>query len=427
MTSRVIPFLIFPLLCPLRAVGEKVVITSEPSGAAVEIEERSGTTPYQADFPDGYFHEPRILLSKHLSRPLIARLTLEGYESQEIVLTLGPREWVSNNGHKRFQYFVFGRTHFHVLLKRLDDPDLEAAGQSVQKTSSAAASDQAGMIDRSKQAVVHLHGPERNGSGFFVTKEGVVATNAHVARGQGVLFADLSDGNKLEADTMCIDPTVDVAFLKVKGRGFHPLRLAETQARPGEEVFAVGSPGGAMPFGITKGIVSALGLFANLGPGTWIQTDAAINSGASGGPLLNVRGEVAGMITQKVVKDGVSGIGFAQSAADVVDALKRCDEKLAVENMAQGKPPDEDSGLVEFSGPAGAEIWVDNRLVGIVPATLSTSAGKRRIRVAFRGQVALWRRDDFYVLNGAYVRLSVSPPSQPVKTTRQLNPLQPLC
>src|SRR5437016_5701189 len=115
MASRAIPFLLFVILFPVRAAGEKVVITSEPSGASIEIEEQSGTTPFEANFPDGYFHEPRMLLSKHLSRPLVARLTLEGYESQEIVLTLGPREWVSNNGHKRFQYFVFGRTHFHVL------------------------------------------------------------------------------------------------------------------------------------------------------------------------------------------------------------------------------------------------------------------------------------------------------------------------
>jgi S1-C subfamily serine protease len=415
MTSRAIPFLLFLLLCPLRAAGDKIYITSEPPGAHVEIEGHAGTTPWEMDFPGGYFHEPRTLLSTHLSRPLVARLTLEGYEDKEVVLTLGPREWVSNNGHKRFQYFVFGSTHFHVQLKRPSEPDTETVEvPALRKMAGAAETDQAGMIERSKPAVVHLHGPVRNGSGFFVTKEGVIATNAHVARGQGALFADLSDGNKLEADTICIDPTVDVAFLKVKGRGFHPLRLAETQVRPGEEVFAIGSPGGAMPFSITKGIVSALGLFANLGPGTWIQTDAAINSGTSGGPLLNVRGEVAGMITQKVVKDGMSGIGFAQSATDVVDALKRCDERLAVENMAEEKPPDEDSGLVEFSGPAGAQIWVDNLLVGVVPATLPIRVGRHRVRVAFRGQVALWRRDDFYMLKGAYVRLTVPPPSQPL-------------
>jgi len=226
------------------------------------------------------------------------------------------------------------------------------------------------------------------------------------------LFADLVDGRKLEADLICIDPKLDVAFLKVKGKGFHPLRFADSGVRPGEAVFAMGNPGGAMPFSITRGIVSALGLFESLGSGTWIQTDAAINPGMSGGPLLNGRGEAAGMITQKVVKEGVSGIGFAQSAADLLSALRRCDEKLALENMAEAKSLDEDTGLVEFSGPAGAEIFIDNLLVGMVPATLPLSTGKHRIRVAFPGQVALLRRDDFYVLKGGHVRVTV-PSTQP--------------
>ena len=418
MTARALPFLFVLALYPAQAAGEKITITSEPPGAQVEIEGRTGTTPFEADFPGGYFHEPRMLLSTHLSRPLVARLSLEGYESQEVVLTLGPREWVSNNGHKRYQYFVFGSTHFHVLLTRLIEPDTETVDvqgvQPARKTAEPAEADQAGMIERSRQAVVHLHGPDRNGSGFFVTKEGVLATNAHVARGQGVLFADLSDGSKLEADTICIDPELDVAFLKVKGKGFHPLRLAEAGVRPGEDVFAIGSPGGAMPFSITRGIVSALGLFPSLGPGIWIQTDAAINPGTSGGPLLNTPGEAVGIITQKIVKEGVSGIGFAQSSNDVIRALKRCDEKLALENVAEEKPHlDEDTGIIEFSGPAGAEIYVDRALVGMVPAMLRLSSGKHWIRVAFRGQVALLSRPAFYVLKGGHVLVTVPSPQQP--------------
>ena len=71
-----------------------------------------------------------------------------------------------------------------------------------------------------------------------------------------------------------------------------------------------------MLFSVTKGIVSAVGKFPNAGPGTWIQTDAAINPGNSGGPLLNSRGEVIGINTQKLMKKDVSGIGFALSATD---------------------------------------------------------------------------------------------------------------
>src|SRR5262249_18273871 len=154
-----------------------------------------------------------------------------------------------------------------------------------------------------------------------------------------------------------------------------------------------------------KGIVSALGPFESLGPGTWIQTDAAINSGMSGGPLLNDRGEATGMITQKVVKEGVSGIAFAQSAADVLRSLKQCDQKLALENMAEPKPPDEENGIVDVFGPEGAEIFIDKVLVGMVPATLKLSPGKHDIRVRFPGQVSLLWLPNFYVLKGSRVQV----------------------
>jgi S1-C subfamily serine protease len=69
--------------------------------------------------------------------------------------------------------------------------------------------------------------------------------------------------------------------------------------------------------------VSAVGKFAAAGPGTWIQTDAPINPGNSGGPLLNTRGEVIGLNTQKLIKKNVTGIGFALSAEDLLDVLHR--------------------------------------------------------------------------------------------------------
>jgi S1-C subfamily serine protease len=414
MTSRVIFLLLLLVSLPARASAERVLITSDPPGALVAIEERTGTTPFEADFPGGYFHEPRSLFGKHLSRPLVARVTLEGYENQEVILTLGPREWVSNNGHKRYQYFVFRSTHFHVLLTRPGEPNLETMeAQTVRKTAAVPEIDQTEMIQRSKQAVVHLRGPDRDGSGFFLTKSGILTTNAHVARGQGALFADLSDGTKLEADTVCIDPIFDVAFLRVKGKGFHPLRLAEADARPGEEIFALGSPGEAMPFSLTKGIVSAIGPLSKLGPGTWIQTDAAINTGTSGGPLLNTPGEAVGMITQKIVKEGVSGIGFAQSSMDVRIALKRCDEKLALENMAEEKPhSEEDTGMVVFSQPEGAEIFVDRVLMGMVPAMLPLRAGRHSIRVEFHGQFPVVHRE-IYVVKGGQVTITI-PPAAPI-------------
>ncbi len=79
-----------------------------------------------------------------------------------------------------------------------------------------------------------------------------------------------------------------------------------------------------MLFSVTKGMVSAVGTFPNAGPGTWIQTDTPINPSNSGGPLLNSRGEVIGINTQKLIKKNVTGIGFvARSATDLFDVLHR--------------------------------------------------------------------------------------------------------
>jgi serine protease Do len=74
-----------------------------------------------------------------------------------------------------------------------------------------------------------------------------------------------------------------------------------------------------MLFSVTRGIGSAVGRFEAAGPGTWIQTDAPINPGNSGGPLLNARGEVVGINSQKLVKKNVTGIGFALSATDLLE------------------------------------------------------------------------------------------------------------
>src|SRR5690242_1117573 len=91
-----------------------------------------------------------------------------------------------------------------------------------------------------------------------------------------------------------------------------------------------------MLFSVTKGIVSAVGKFGDAGPGTWIQTDAPINPGNSGGPLLNSRGEVIGINTQKLIKKNVTGIGFALSASDVLDVLRRFYPNISPARSAGG-------------------------------------------------------------------------------------------
>ena len=128
-----------------------------------------------------------------------------------------------------------------------------------------------------------------------------------------------------------------------------------------------------MLFSVTKGIVSAVGKFANAGPGTWIQTDTPINPGNSGGPLLNGRGEVIGINTQKVIKKNVTGIGFALSATDLIVVLQKfypsagpLTENLSVPARTPDAAPAPSLGeavvTVLLSEPDGGEIWLIRRL-----------------------------------------------------------------
>jgi S1-C subfamily serine protease len=116
----------------------------------------------------------------------------------------------------------------------------------------------------------------------------VIATNAHVARGDSTLLALLPGGAQLPANVVYVDPELDIALVKATPPSadfvFPYLTLADaTLVRQGESVLAIGNPGEAMLFSVTKGIVSAVGRFPSNGPGTWIQTDAPVNPGNSGG------------------------------------------------------------------------------------------------------------------------------------------------
>ena len=178
------------------------------------------------------------------------------------------------------------------------------------------------LVRRTKPAVLYLKGLNKSGTGFFITDTGVIATNAHVARDEESLLAVLPGGLQLDAKVVYLDADLDIALLKVSGNNFPYLTLVDTSlVQQGESVFAVGNPGDAMLFSVTKGIVSAVGKFERAGPGTWIQTDTPINPGNSGGPLLNSRGEVVGISTLKLVKKDVTNIGFALSASDLLNVL----------------------------------------------------------------------------------------------------------
>jgi serine protease Do len=152
------------------------------------------------------------------------------------------------------------------------------------------------------------------GSGFIISEDGQIVTNHHVVDGAESVVVKLVDGRSFKASVVGSDPLTDIALLKLETDETLPVvefgRSGEM--RPGDEVVAVGNPFG-LGGTVTSGIISATSRNINAGPyDDFIQTDAAINRGNSGGPLFNNRGEVIGVNTAIFSPDGGSvGIGFA--------------------------------------------------------------------------------------------------------------------
>jgi serine protease Do len=170
------------------------------------------------------------------------------------------------------------------------------------------------------------------GSGFIIDPSGLVVTNNHVIADADEISVILNDGTKLKADLVGKDTKSDLALLRVHyGKPLKAVKFGDSdKLRLGEWVIAIGNPfslGGT----VTAGIVSARNRDINSGPyDNYIQTDAAINRGNSGGPLFNLNGEVVGVNTAIISPSGGSiGIGFAvpsDSAVAVVDQLRQFGE-----------------------------------------------------------------------------------------------------
>jgi S1-C subfamily serine protease len=213
------------------------------------------------------------------------------------------------------------------------------------------------------------------GSGFVVSRDGEIATNAHVVTtGEGdeikranQLYVEFADGNQVEAKIVGFDPNADIALIKVDPQGLtlRPLPLAkDSEVQVGTPVAAIGSPFGekqSLSVGVVSAVDRAIGSLTEFQISGAIQTDAAINPGNSGGPLVDGRGRVIGVNQQiKSQSGGGEGVGFAVPAPVVQRSLEGLREDGKVRYAYLGVQSVElYPQLVDhFDLPVGKGAWV---------------------------------------------------------------------
>lgn len=222
-------------------------------------------------------------------------------------------------------------------------------------------------------------GQHAQGSGVIVSKEGHILTNHHVIAGMEKIEVQLTDGRRVPAQMIGTDEVTDIAVLKINAPNVVPLALGDSDAvRVGQMVFAVGNPFGLQET-VTQGIISAKGRRAFADSGVeFLQTDAAVNQGNSGGPLLNLRGEIIG-INSAIFSTSREGAWLGISFAIPANVARRALESVLKTGrivrgylgvLMQGLTP-EIARQLGLSDARGAVV------LGVLPGSPAAGAGLR--------------------------------------------------
>lgn len=208
------------------------------------------------------------------------------------------------------------------------------------------------------------------GSGFVISSDGYIVTNYHVIKGATAIKVAFPDGTSYDAALVGGEESNDVAVLKIDATGLTPVKLGDSDNLVvGESVYTIGNPLGELTWSLADGLVSALNRSVTTSEGqimNMLQTNTAINSGNSGGPLFNAYGEVIGIVSAKLSNNGsssssaasIEGLGFAIPLNDVRSMI----EDIIAHGYVTGRPnagiivTDVSSDAQRYGIPAGADV-----------------------------------------------------------------------
>ncbi len=176
------------------------------------------------------------------------------------------------------------------------------------------------MLSALVKGVVTIETSNGHGSGFLITNDGYLITNAHVVEDEHTVKVRFQQGFTLDGEVVKVNKDFDVALVKTPGNDLPALSIGDdTALQLGEELFAIGTPlDESLGQTVTRGIMSGKREFEGR---SFIQTDVSINPGNSGGPLIDENGKVVGVATMKIRETGVQGIGFGVPLSKAIEML----------------------------------------------------------------------------------------------------------
>jgi len=218
----------------------------------------------------------------------------------------------------------------------------------------------ADILDLYKQVLIQIATPYNTGTGFYLKTHGIIVTNEHVVRGNRSVVITGAGIQKQLAKVLYLDATFDLAFLSVPREEMPHIALLKGKLREGDPIIALGHPFG-LKFSATNGIISNTAHEMN--DLTYVQHDAALNPGNSGGPLVTMTGEVAGINTF-IIRQG-SNIGFSLPSDQVsssIDLFKRSGGVSSTRCHACRNLVTAVSAHGEYCGHCGTKVQIPNQV-----------------------------------------------------------------